>query len=685
VIPRLYVEQPLASGAMVAADERALHYLRNVMRRAPGDAVVLFNGRDGEFEAKIAALDKRKAELTITRQRRAQDSVPDIVLCFAPLKKDAIGFLVEKATELGIAAFQPVITRRTVASRLNLERLCANAIEAAEQSERLTVPEVRAPLTFDALLEGWQPARHMILCAEAGPTLPIADALKALTFDVSPPNTWAIFCGPEGGFHVSDLGRRHAASAASDDADRHWGRGRGIGASMSAPPKAGGAPITSKRQLVEYFEQGCKPRSEWRVGTEHEKFVFDLETLRTVSYEQPNGIGALLRGLQRFGWQPVEEHGNVIALTMEGCSITLEPGGQFELSGAPLRSIHETCAEVGRHLQQVKEVGSELKIGLLGMGMNPKWPRADTPWMPKGRYKIMRKQMERKGKLGIDMMTRTCTVQANLDFASEADMVKKLRVSLALQPIATALFADSPFTDGKPNGFMSFRSHVWTDTDPDRCGTLPFAFEDGMGFERYVDYMLDVPMYFVYRDGEYIDAAGQSFRDFMRGQLPALPGEIPSMGDWSDHVTTAFPEVRLKRYIEMRGADGGPWDRLCALPALWVGLLYDDQALDAAWDLVKDWTPEEHDMLRREVPKQALRVPLRDRKLQHWALETIAIARAGLHRRAALDKIGGDESGFLNVLQEIAESGRCPAEEKLELYNGRWNRSVDPVFTEFAY
>jgi glutamate--cysteine ligase len=454
---------------------------------------------------------------------------------------------------------------------------------------------------------------------------------------------------------------------------------------MSAPPKAGGAPITDKRQLVEYFEAGCKPKSDWRIGTEHEKFVFDLKTLRTVSYEQPNGIGALLRGLQRFGWQPIEEHGNVIALAMEGCSITLEPGGQFELSGAPLRSIHETCAEVGRHLQQVKQVGSELGIGLLGMGMNPKWPRADTPWMPKDRYKIMRRQMERKGKLGIDMMTRTCTVQANLDFASEADMVKKLRVSLALQPIATALFADSPFTDGKPNGFMSFRSHVWTDTDPDRCGTLPFAFESGMGFERYVDYMLDVPMYFVYRNGEYIDVAGESFRDFMKGKLPALPGEIPTMGDWSDHVTTAFPEVRLKRYIEMRGADGGPWDRLCALPALWTGLLYDDQALDAAWDLVKDWTAEEHDMLRREVPKQALHVQLRDRKLQQWSLDVIAIARAGLQRRAALDKIGGDESGFLNVLQEIAEGGKCPAEEKLELYHGRWNRSVDPVFSEFAY
>jgi glutamate--cysteine ligase len=454
---------------------------------------------------------------------------------------------------------------------------------------------------------------------------------------------------------------------------------------MSAPPSGGGTPIEDRRQLVEYFAAGNKPRAQWRLGTEHEKFGFHTATLKPLAYDGGDGIRAMLDGMTRFGWEPVVEGNNTIALVRGKANVTLEPGGQFELSGAPLRSIHETCAEVGRHLQQVKEVGGELDVGLLGMGMNPKWPREDTPWMPKGRYKIMRKQMERKGKLGIDMMIRTCTVQTNLDFASEADMVKKLRVSLALQPIATALFADSPFTDGKPNGFMSYRSHIWTDTDPDRCGTLPFAFESGMGFERYVDYMLDVPMYFVYRNGEYIDAAGQSFRDFMNGKLAALPGEIPTMGDWSDHVTTAFPEVRLKRYLEMRGADGGPWDRLCALPALWVGLLYDDQAVDAAWDLVKDWTAEEHAMLRRDVPKQALHVQFRDRKLRHWALEVVAIARAGLQRRAALDRIGGDESGFLNVLQDIAETGKCPAEEKLELYHGRWNRSVDPVFREFAY
>ncbi len=454
---------------------------------------------------------------------------------------------------------------------------------------------------------------------------------------------------------------------------------------MSAPPKALGAPVTSKRQLIEYMESGNKPRDKWRIGTEHEKFVFDLKTLRTVSYEAPNGIGALLKGLQRFGWQPIDEDGNTIALAMDGCSITLEPGGQFELSGAPLETIHQTCAEVGKHLAQVKEVGAELGIGLLGMGFQPKWSRADTPWMPKGRYKIMRDYMPKKGKLGLDMMLRTCTVQTNLDFSSEADMVKKLRASMALQPIATALFADSPFTEGKPNGFMSYRSHIWTDTDPDRCGTLTWVFEDGMGFERWVDYMLDVPMYFVYRDGQYIDASGQSFRDFMNGKLPALPGEIPSIGDWSDHLTTAFPEVRLKKFLEMRGADGGPWERLCALPALWVGLLYDDQALDAAWDLVKGWSNEDHLALRRDVPRRALKTEFKGRPLQQLALEVIKIARAGLQRRAALDKIGSDESGFLNVIQEIAESGICPAEEKLALYHGKWQESVDPVFTEYAY
>ncbi len=454
---------------------------------------------------------------------------------------------------------------------------------------------------------------------------------------------------------------------------------------MSAPPKSRGEPITDKRQLVEYIEQGNKPPAEWRIGTEHEKFAFDLKSLRTLPYEGPNGIGALLRAMQRFGWQPIEENGNVIALANGGCSITLEPGGQFELSGAPVETIHKTCDEVQTHLKQVKEVGTELGIGMLGMGFQPKWSRAETPWMPKGRYKIMGDYMPKKGKLGLDMMLRTCTVQVNLDFESEADMVKKMRVGLALQPLATALFADSPFTEGKPNGFFSYRSHIWTDTDPDRSGMLPFVFEPGMGFERYVDYLLDMPMYFVYRDGRYIDASGQSFRDFIAGRLPALPGEIPGMGDWVDHMTTAFPEVRLKRFLEMRGADGGPWDRLCALPALWVGLVYDSQSLDAAWDLVKDWTTAEMAALRSEVPRRALKTSLRGRPLRELAREILHIAHGGLTRRHKLDRMGGDESHFLNTLDRIADSGVTPAEEKLGLFNGRWGGSVDPLFSEFAY
>ncbi|HVO04684.1 MAG TPA: glutamate--cysteine ligase [Candidatus Cybelea sp.] len=454
---------------------------------------------------------------------------------------------------------------------------------------------------------------------------------------------------------------------------------------MSAPPKSQGEPITSKAQLVEYFSSGSKPKSEWRIGTEHEKFVFDLDTLRPVPYEGPSGIGAILEGLSRFGWERIEEDGKVIALTKDRCNITLEPGGQFELSGAPVKSIHETCAEVGRHLEQVKAIGAELGIGFLGMGFQPKWTREDTPWMPKARYQIMGRHMPRRGKLGLDMMLRTCTVQVNLDFSDEADMVKKLRVSLALQPIATALFADSPFTEGKPNGFFSFRAQIWSDTDPDRTGPLPFAFEDGMGFERYADYLLDVPMYFVYRDGKYIDASGQSFRDFLEGRLPALPGETPTTADWSDHATTAFPDVRAKKFLEMRGADGGPWERLCALPALWVGLLYDQTALDAAWDLCKSWTQEERDGLRNGVPKRALKTEFRNGTARDVALEVVKIARLGLNNRKAGDLAGVDESGFLNVLQGIADSGRCPAEDKLDLYATRWNHSVDPVFREFAY
>src|SRR6186997_173953 len=395
---------------------------------------------------------------------------------------------------------------------------------------------------------------------------------------------------------------------------------------MSGPSNVKEVPIASVDELVAFHASGARPREEWKIGTEHEKFGFRLDDLRPPTYEGPQGIEAMLRGLTRFGWDPVEEHGKVIALLRDGASVTLEPAGQLELSGAMLEHIHDTCCETMKHLREVKTVAEELQLGFLGMGFQPKWRRDEMPWMPKGRYKIMRDYMPKVGTLGLDMMTRTCTVQVNLDFDSEADMAKKFRVSLALQPIATALFADSPFTEGKPNGFLSYRSHIWTDTDPGRTGMLDFVFEDGFGYERYVDYLLDVPMYFSYRNGEYIDLAGKSFRKFLDGKLDALPGALPTMRDWSDHMTTAFPEVRLKKYLEMRGADGGPWNRLCALPAFWVGLLYDDEALDAAWDLVRNFTKSERHALRDGVPKHALKLPFRNRTVRDLAIEALKIS-----------------------------------------------------------
>ncbi len=454
---------------------------------------------------------------------------------------------------------------------------------------------------------------------------------------------------------------------------------------MSGPSTPSAEPVTDKRQLVQYLEAGCKPRDEWRIGTEHEKFAYRLEDLRPIPYDGPQSIRAILEGLKRFGWQPVFEDENPVALTKGGGSVTLEPGGQFELSGDKLETLHQTCDEVHEHLAQVKEVAGEIGVGLLGVGFLPKWTRAEMPWMPKGRYRIMKAYMPTRGALGLDMMLRTCTVQVNLDFDSERDMVRKFRVGLALQPVATALFANSPFVEGKPTGFLSYRSFVWSDTDPDRCGILPFVFEDGMGFERYVEYILDVPMYFVYRDGRYIDAAGQSFRDFMAGRLPALPGEAPAMSDWVDHLTTVFPEARLKHFLEMRGADAGPWRRICALPAFWVGLTYDRGALDAAWDLVKNWTREEHEYLRNEVPRRALGTPFKGRSVREIALEVLAIAEEGLKRRNRRDRSGNDERYHLETLMEIASAGRTPAEELLEAYQSRWQGSVDPLNKEYAY
>ena len=450
-------------------------------------------------------------------------------------------------------------------------------------------------------------------------------------------------------------------------------------------PQEGGGPIESRAQLVEFLEDGCKPSASWRIGTEHEKFGYRLGSLEPLPYGGDKGIKVLLEGLQQFGWEPVREGETLIGLRLNGASVSLEPGGQVELSGAPLEMLHQTCDEVHTHLDQVERVAKTIDAGFIGLGFSPNWSLDETETMPKGRYEIMKRYMPTVGTHGLDMMFRTCTVQVNLDFASEADMVRKFRVGLALQPIATALFANSPFTENKPNGFLSYRSQIWLDTDPDRTGMLPFVFDEGFGFERYVDYALDVPMYFIYRDGKYIDVMGKSFRKFLAGELAELPGEIPTLSDWADHLTTIFPEVRIKKFMEMRGADGGPWRRLCALPALWVGLMYDRSSLDAAWDLVKDWTAEERETLRREVPKTALQTPFRGETLRDVAGRVLEIAKAGLAARARKDRWGDDETHFLNALFSMVESGETPAEELLKAYRDSWNGDMSRLFAEYSY
>ncbi len=447
-----------------------------------------------------------------------------------------------------------------------------------------------------------------------------------------------------------------------------------------------GEPLTDKRTLTDYLFQGVKARDAWRIGTEHEKFAYRLSDFTPLAYDTNPGIRQILEGLKRFGWDSILEGSNIIALKKaDGSSVTLEPGGQFELSGAPVKTIHNTCDEVHSHLAEVKEICQEIGAGMIGIGFIPQWRRDDIHWMPKGRYKIMREYMPKKGRLGHDMMLRTSTVQVNLDFDSESDMVQKMRIAMALQPVATALFANSPFTEGKPNGFLSYRSHTWTDTDPDRSGMLPFVFDDDFGFERWVDYVLDVPMYFSYRDGDYLDVSGRSFRDFMSGKLEGFEGQYPSLRDWEDHMTTPFPEVRLKHFIEMRGADGGPWSRLCALPALWVGLLYDSVAQDAAWELIKDWTVDEMQALRDNVPRMALKTPFRNGILQDIAKQAVTIAYDGLKRRAVPGGKSADETQFIETLREIADSGISPAERLLESFEKEWDGDIRRVYEETAY
>jgi len=453
-------------------------------------------------------------------------------------------------------------------------------------------------------------------------------------------------------------------------------------------PQSGGGPIERHEQLAEYMAEGCKPREDWRIGTEHEKFGYCKDTLNPLPYAGERSIQAVLEGLRdSFGWSPVTEGGLLIGLEKDGANVSLEPGGALELSGAPLETIHETCDEVNEHLREVKDIADKIGVRFIGLGAAPVWQHEEMPLMPKGRYKLMDAYMGKVGTMGRTMMRRTCTVQVNLDFGSEADMVQKMRVAIALQPVATALFANSPFFEGKINGHKSWRSRVWRDLDPDRTGMVPFVFEDGFGFEAWVQYALDVPMYFVYRDGVYIDALGQSFRDFLKGELPALPGEKPTLSDWADHLTTLFPEARVKKYIEMRGADGGPWRRLCALPAFWVGLMYDQTALDAAWDLARGWDAETREGLRVAASVDGLQAKVNGVDMHVLAREVVAISEAGLKARA-YPGAGGlvpDETHFLSALKDSLDSGQVPADELLDRYKGDWNGDLNRIYDEYSY
>lgn len=444
-------------------------------------------------------------------------------------------------------------------------------------------------------------------------------------------------------------------------------------------PQSGGGPIEHYDQLAQYLASGCKPKDQWTIGTEHEKFGFLTDTHAPLPYDGPRSVRAILEGLRdRFGWSEVQEGGKIIGLTRNGANVSLEPGGQLELSGAMMANVAQTDAETRQHLREVAEVAAPMGVGFMALGAAPIWRHDEMPMMPKGRYRLMTDYMGRVGTHGTQMMYRTCTVQVNLDFSSEADLVQKMRVALALQPVATALFANSPFFEGASNGHKSWRSRIWRGLDDARTGMLPWVFQPGFGFEAWVEYVLDVPMYFVYRDGVYIDALGQSFRDFLAGKLPAMPGETPTLSDWADHLTTVFPEARMKRYIEMRGADCGSVEHMAALPAFWVGLLYDQSALDAAWDLVRGWDEETREALRVAASVSALQGRVGGINLQDLSKEVLAISTAGLATRAR--ESGVDEVGFLDVLHAHVKTGRVQADNLMAQYEGAWGQDLDNIY-----
>ena len=440
-----------------------------------------------------------------------------------------------------------------------------------------------------------------------------------------------------------------------------------------------------KNDLINWFVEGCKPKKLFRIGTEHEKFVYKIDSLQPVSYNESSGIKNILKSLVSYGWEEINEEGNLIALKKDKQSITLEPGGQLELSGAPLENIHQTCSEVYEHLRQVKLVGEDLNVGFLGVGARLEGRLSSDLWMPKPRYKIMREYMPKVGALGLEMMADTCTVQVNLDYSSEEDMKRKLKTSFILQPIVTALFASSPIEQMKISKFMSRRAAIWFDVDKDRCGTPKFIFENNLGFEAWVDYALKVPMYFVKRNGRYINCAGGSFEKFMEGELKQLPNERPTLLDWEDHLSTIFTEIRLKKFIEFRGADTGPWGSLCALPALWVGLLYDSEALNEAESFANSWTLEMYNKAYKEVPLKGMDLVINNNSIKDYAKELIAISKKGLKNRKMHDSSGNDETGYLNQLEEIAHSGKNQASEMLSIWNDNNEEGIKKIYEKYSY
>jgi len=445
--------------------------------------------------------------------------------------------------------------------------------------------------------------------------------------------------------------------------------------------------VINKNELIGYFFDGVKSKNNLKIGVEHEKFILNKESLKPISYYENNGIKNILEKLTTLGWEPLydDNKNTIIAVKKGKQAITLEPGGQIELSGAPLDNIHETCEETTNHLKELKKLGNEFNFILLGIGVEPNLKLDDFPWMPKQRYKIMRKYMEQVGTLGHHMMKRTCTNQVNIDYSSEEDMINKIRLILNLESIATAIFSNSPFDQGNVSKYRSLRSHFWHHTDPNRTGLLPFVFDKDFNFEKYTDYALNIPMYFIRREHKYINMTQYTFKDYLEGKCTKVNYEA-TLDDWEDHLTTLFPQVRLKHYLEIRSMDACNWDLICSQPAFWIGILYDDEILDKIKQITEDWKGEDRQYLNKRVPEDGLKTEFKKRKLIDFAQEFFELSKKGLSKRNQLSKNGEfDESIHMKDLENNLTDGCSPADCLITKFNTTWEKSVLPIYKELAY